>query len=58
MQVLYVRVSDEVSEYVREVAGRSGLSLSKTADILLRACKDQGMEITLSALGLAERDGG
>lgn len=41
MPVLYLRVSDEIAEYVRGVAERSGLSLAKTAETLLRACKDQ-----------------
>lgn len=48
MAVLYVRVADEISDYIHECSAESGLSIAKTAEVLLEACKRRGWRVTKS----------
>ena len=42
-KTLYLRVADDIADYVHDVADKSGLSLAKTAECMLWMVRDQGV---------------
>lgn len=44
--VLYVRISADLLEWIREQAGTTGVPMAKVTDALLRWAHDQGATVT------------
>ena len=57
LRVLYLRVSVEVDDFVRGVADRSGMTISETADLLLRASMTGGVSRIERGAPVIEREG-